>query len=70
TELGVPVDLGASWIHGIDGNPLWSLASSFGIETVEFTVGSFQFDGRPIAWHDPSVEPNYSEYMELDLSTV
>jgi len=57
TELGVPVDLGASWIHGVDGNPLWSLASSFGIETVEFTVGSFQFDGRPIAWHDPSGEP-------------
>jgi aconitate hydratase len=21
-------------------------------------------------WHDPSVEPNYSEYLELDLSTV
>ncbi|MFJ3384699.1 MULTISPECIES: flavin monoamine oxidase family protein [unclassified Curtobacterium] len=54
SALGVPVDLGASWIHGIDGNPLWSLASAFGIETVEFTVGSFQFDGRPIAWHDPS----------------
>ncbi|ROP72672.1 NAD(P)/FAD-dependent oxidoreductase [Curtobacterium sp. PhB115] len=54
TSLGVPVDLGASWIHGIDGNPLWSLASSFGIETVEFTVGSFQFDGRPIAWHAQS----------------
>lgn len=52
--LGVPVDLGASWIHGIDGNPLWSLAAAFDIETVEFTVGSFQFDGRPIAWHDPS----------------
>jgi len=57
TALGVPVDLGASWIHGIDGNPLWSLARSFGIETVEFTVGSFQFDGRPIAWHDPSGAP-------------
>lgn len=53
-ELGVPVDLGASWIHGIDGNPLWSLASAFGIDTVEYTVGSFQFDGRPISWHDPS----------------
>jgi len=52
--LGVPVDLGASWIHGVDGNPLWSLAAAFDIETVEFTVGSFQFDGRPIAWHDPS----------------
>ncbi|MGU3410561.1 flavin monoamine oxidase family protein [Microbacterium sp. M1A1_1b] len=54
SALGVPVDLGASWIHGIDGNPLWQLASAFGIDTVEFTVGSFQFDGRPIAWHDPS----------------
>ncbi|MEL0149448.1 MAG: aconitase family protein, partial [Pontimonas sp.] len=21
-------------------------------------------------WHDPSVEPRYSEYMELDLATV
>ena len=21
-------------------------------------------------WHDPSIEPNYSEYLELDLSTV
>jgi monoamine oxidase len=52
--LGVPVDLGASWIHGVDGNPLWSLAAAFDIETVEFSVGSFQFDGRPIAWHDPS----------------
>lgn len=25
-SLGVPVDLGASWIHGIDGNPLTKLA--------------------------------------------
>ncbi len=52
--LGVPVDLGASWIHGIDGNPLWELAPALGIDTVEFTVGSFQFDGRPIGWHAPS----------------
>lgn len=52
--LGVPVDLGASWIHGVEGNPLWALAPAFGIETVEFTVGSFQFDGRPIGWHAPS----------------
>ncbi len=41
----------ASWIHGVDGNPLWALAPAFGIDTVEFTVGSFQFDGRPIGWH-------------------
>ncbi|WP_323743181.1 NAD(P)/FAD-dependent oxidoreductase [Curtobacterium sp. VKM Ac-1395] len=52
--LGVPVDLGASWILGVDGNPLWSMAKSLDIETVEFSVGSFQFEGRPIAWHDPA----------------
>ncbi len=52
--LGVPVDLGASWIHGVDGNPLWALAPAFGIDTVEFTVGSFQYDGRPVGWHAPS----------------
>ena len=73
TSLGVPVDLGASWIHGIDGNPLWALASSFGIDTVEFTVGSFQFDGRPIAWHDPSgapLSPSDAAALVADLHTV
>jgi len=72
-EIGVPVDLGASWIHGIEGNPLWSLASAFGIETVEFTVGSFQFDGRPIGWHAPSgrrlTAPEAASFV-ADLHTV
>jgi aconitate hydratase len=48
------------------------------------TVRYLQFTGRPAEqvalveayakeqglWHDPSVEPAYSEYLELDLSTV
>ncbi|MBT2502231.1 NAD(P)/FAD-dependent oxidoreductase [Curtobacterium sp. ISL-83] len=71
--LGVPVDLGASWIHGIDGNPLWALAGCLGIETVEYTVGSFQFDGRPIAWHDPSgarVTDEVAAAFAADLRTV
>jgi polyamine oxidase len=32
TSLGVPVDLGAAWIHGINGNPLTELAKLFGVE--------------------------------------
>jgi polyamine oxidase len=32
--LGVPVDLGASWIHGTDGNPLTELAGHVGAATV------------------------------------
>lgn len=30
----IPVDLGASWIHGTDGNPITDLASELGLETV------------------------------------
>lgn len=73
SSLGVPIDLGASWIHGVDGNPLWALAPRFGIETVEFTVGSFQFDGRPIAWHDPSgaaLSAEDTSAFVADLHTV
>ncbi|KQO63129.1 hypothetical protein ASF23_07365 [Curtobacterium sp. Leaf261] len=51
-DLGVPVDLGASWIHGIDGNPLTVLRDAFGIESSVFTVGSFQPEGS-IAMHAP-----------------
>lgn len=29
----IPVDLGASWIHGIDDNPVWELAQAYGIRT-------------------------------------
>jgi monoamine oxidase len=73
SALGVPVDLGASWIHGIDGNPLWALASAFGIDTVEFTVGSFQFDGRPIGWHDPAgrrLSPDVAAAFVADLHAL
>src|SRR5690606_22810155 len=35
TQLGVPLDFGASWIHGIDGNPIAELAENMGVETLE-----------------------------------
>jgi len=31
TSLGFPVDLGGSWIHGCDGNPLTDLVQRFGL---------------------------------------
>ncbi|MCY7290304.1 MAG: FAD-dependent oxidoreductase [Cryobacterium sp.] len=49
-------DRGASWIHGIDDNPLMDVVSDFGMRTVEFTVGSYQPDGRPIAYYGPTGE--------------
>lgn len=35
TSLGVPIDLGASWIHGIRGNPLTDIAESLGAPMIE-----------------------------------
>lgn len=59
-RLGVPTDLGASWIHGADDNPLTDWCEKIGIElavTSEQTrflfIGGAQYDERVImkrAW--------------------
>ncbi|MGK0721177.1 flavin monoamine oxidase family protein [Leucobacter sp. W1478] len=46
-------DLGASWIHGIKGGPVHQIAQGFGLPMLEFTVGSYQAGGRPIAYYGP-----------------
>lgn len=48
TSLGVPVDLGAAWIHGPEGNPLTELADEVGARRVET-----DFD-RPVLFQDGS----------------
>jgi len=48
---GAPVDLGASWIHGIDGNPITALAAKAGAKTVVTDYDSstdFATDGSEI----------------------
>ncbi|UNB54461.1 NAD(P)/FAD-dependent oxidoreductase [Mycolicibacterium sp. YH-1] len=70
---GFSVDLGASWIHGIDGNPLTELVRAFDIETIEFTVGAFQPDSRPIANYDPAhrpLDPAAAQQWADDIRTV
>ncbi|MFT3799442.1 flavin monoamine oxidase family protein [Microbacterium sp.] len=46
-------DLGASWIHGIDDSVVAAAAEAFGMRMVEFTVGGYQPDSRPIAHYSP-----------------
>ncbi|WP_029746358.1 flavin monoamine oxidase family protein [Leucobacter chironomi] len=53
---GRVTDLGASWIHGIEHSPLAETTAAFGMPTVEFTVGSYQAGGRPIAYYGPDGE--------------
>jgi len=50
---GRVTDRGASWIHGITDSPVAAAADAFGMRTVEFTVGGYQPDSRPIAHYGP-----------------
>ncbi|KEP75344.1 amine oxidase [Microbacterium sp. SUBG005] len=45
-------DRGASWIHGIDDSPVAEAARAFGMPMVEFTVGGYQPDSRPLTYFD------------------
>nr|WP_154923366.1 NAD(P)/FAD-dependent oxidoreductase [Microbacterium testaceum] len=49
---GHVTDRGASWIHGITGSPVAAAARAFGTPMVEFTVGGYQPDSRPLAYFD------------------
>ena len=35
---GAPMDLGASWIHGIEDNPITALADQFGVKRADHPV--------------------------------
>ncbi|MBC9944385.1 FAD-dependent oxidoreductase [Leucobacter sp. cx-328] len=50
---GKVTDLGASWIHGIVDSPVYEAARAFGMPMVEFTVGGYQPDSRPMAYYGP-----------------
>jgi monoamine oxidase len=43
---GLPAEMGASWIHGVKGNPLSSFARTSGIEPVAFDYDSYFPDPR------------------------
>ena len=50
-SLGFPVDLGASWIHGIEGNPIKEVADSIGAKTAPTDYDDYLLytpDGTPI----------------------
>ena len=53
---GLVTDLGASWIHGVTDSPVAAAAEAIGMPMVEFTVGGYQPDSRPIAYYGPQGE--------------
>lgn len=59
-SLGLPLDMGASWIHGLEGNPLVGLADEAGLELVE-TGDDIVFRLRDGAVLDPDEVPDWLE---------
>jgi polyamine oxidase len=48
-RIGAPVDLGGSWVHGVDGNPLTLWCEKLGIELVENQGDRMLIDPRATA---------------------
>ncbi|MEA5421090.1 FAD-dependent oxidoreductase [Spirulina sp. CCNP1310] len=66
-SLGVPMDMGASWIHGPDGqNPITPLAKAVGAKlfvTDDDSVILYNTEGQPIS--DDDLVASEEEYEEL-----
>ncbi|MEM1140860.1 MAG: FAD-dependent oxidoreductase, partial [Pseudomonadota bacterium] len=58
TRLDVPLDLGASWIHGINGNPVLRLAAEAGAEWVK-TGDRYVIRGRDGRLIDDRAAPQW-----------
>ena len=48
-RIGAPVDLGGSWVHGVDGNPLTLWCEKLGVELVENQGDRLLIDPRATA---------------------
>lgn len=65
TRLGYPVDMGASWIHGTEGNPLVELARKSRTDTVACGVVSSIFDSECHYMEPKLAEKLYKEVWEI-----
>ncbi|WKZ38001.1 MAG: FAD-dependent oxidoreductase [Anaerolineales bacterium] len=77
SSLGLPLDLGASWIHGVNGNPITELAKQFGAKTVrtdDENGAVFNADGSEMSdmeWSriEALFESTYEEVAEMQEDT-
>ena len=60
SSLGLPLDLGASWIHGVSGNPITKLAKEFGAKTMPTD------DENGIMFHTDGSEMSDAEWAEIE----
>lgn len=65
-SLGIPVDMGASWIHGPQGNPITALAEAAGADTYLTDDESLVvYDRQGEAISDSVMDEAYEQYLAL-----
>lgn len=73
TSLGVPVDLGASWIDGVDGNPMTMIADRIGAPRTPTDYDStvtYDVEGNRTPdtfWANPTRTVNSAAHKELEI---
>ncbi|MEM9460444.1 MAG: FAD-dependent oxidoreductase [Myxococcota bacterium] len=70
-SLGVPLDLGASWLHGPEGNPLTTLCNQRGLVRVKtgqdrIVLGDSANDSGPVEWAAKRVS-NLLRMVEIEV---
>lgn len=58
-SLGFPLDIGASWLHGIDGNPLAALANQLKLKFVETNFSNMYFMNNQMQQVSPEIVSQY-----------
>ena len=66
----LPVDMGASWIHGPDGNPVYAEANRLGLATAVFDVGSFEGGGSGVSYSPDGTELDADEVEKRTAQVV
>ena len=65
---GIPIDMGAGWIHGTTNNPLTKIAEDHGIELLETDLNSGVLLGPDGEWIDDDkyneIESLYAQFQE------
>jgi len=67
-QLGGPVDLGAAWIHGTNGNPLAELCTALGVSTtfLDDKVQMYGQDGQlAVSSEDREMQELYNRVLEV-----
>ena len=72
-SLGMPLDMGASWIHGVRGNPVTELAEEFNVETAVTDYDNqiiYDYDGRKLSNKEQKELEEWLEELAEEVEAI